>query len=91
LAPPYDRIRELRARLLDLNLQEIRAKLALTGWLSALWKTVNRLSESLEKKVHPAEQNCEGEPETREQWWQRRPQVDQDRLVFLDETWARAR
>ncbi|MDJ0391060.1 IS630 family transposase [Roseomonas sp. E05] len=76
----------------DISLVEIRAGLAEMGvavGIASLWRFFDRHRITRKKKsAHAAEQDRPDILRRRWAWFEDQPDLDPDRLVFIDETWA---
>jgi len=76
----------------DISLKEIRAGLAEVGvavGIASLWRFFDRHRITRKKKsAHAAEQDRPDILRRRWAWFEEQPDLDPDRLVFIDETWA---
>ena len=76
----------------DLTLEELRA-LTGQGWrVRQLWRAlaISRPSQdhAQKKSAHASEQERPDIVKRREDWFEGQPDLDPERLVFIDETWA---
>jgi len=87
-----DRIHALIAAQDDLTLAEIRIQLAEDGHhfaIDALWRVFARQRITWKKKcAYAAEQNRPDVLTRRQDWFDTQPDLDPERPVFIDETWA---
>jgi len=85
-------IRGLLARKSDITLKEISGELAKAGvqaGLVTIWRFFQRHRLTRKKKTaHAAEQDRPDILTRRWAWFESQPDLDPDRLVFVDETWA---
>ena len=76
----------------DLTLEELREKLAQQGVFvsyGALWRFLDRHKITRKKKTaHASEQDRPDIVKRREDWFEGQLDLDPQRLVFIDETWA---
>ncbi|WP_090665468.1 IS630 family transposase [Belnapia rosea] len=76
----------------DITLREIQAQLAKAGvsaGIGTLWRFFDRRRMTRKKKTaHAAEQDRPDVLRRRWAWFEAQPDLDPDRLVFVDETWA---
>ncbi|RYH99484.1 MAG: IS630 family transposase, partial [Acetobacteraceae bacterium] len=76
----------------DITLREIQAGLAKAGvsaGIGTLWRFLDRRRMTRKKKTaHAAEQDRPDVLRRRWAWFEAQPDLDPDRLVFIDETWA---
>jgi transposase len=84
-----DRLKEAINAQPDSTLEELRQRLGLTVALSTLWRAVDALGLSFKKKVaRAAEQDRPDVQQQRQQFKANQENLDPEKLVFLDETWA---
>nr|WP_264816228.1 IS630 family transposase [Asaia krungthepensis] len=86
-----ERIHALIAQRDDLTLSEIRARLAEDGHhfaIGTLWRFSALHKITWKKTVHAAEQDRADILTRRQDWFDVQPDLDPERLVFIDETWA---
>src|SRR4051794_39449135 len=76
----------------DITLPELKARLAEKGAfvsVSALWRFCRRHQITRKKKTaHAAEQDRPDIRKRREAWFEGQLDLDPERLIFIDETWA---
>ncbi|WP_265548230.1 IS630 family transposase [Roseomonas mucosa] len=76
----------------DIALKEIRAELAKAGvavGITTIWRFFRRHRITRKKKsAHATEQDRPDILKRRWDWFESQPDLEPDRLVFLDETWA---
>jgi transposase len=85
-----ERIRRACQEQPDATLAELRQRLGLTFSTATLCRALQALHLTLKKKVlHAAEQQRPDVQEKRVQWLAIQLGLDIERLVFLDETWAK--
>lgn len=75
----------------DRTLFEIRARLAEDGLhfaIGTLWRFFARYKITWKKTTHAAEQDRPDILRRRQEWFDAQPDLDPQRLVFIDETWA---
>ena len=76
----------------DMTLKEIRAELAKAGvsvGIGTLWRFFDRHRMTRKKRLRmPTEQDRPDVLKRRWDWFEAQPDLDPDRLVFIDETWA---
>jgi transposase len=85
-----ERLREACRDQPDATLAELREKLGLTLSAATLCRALKALRLTLKKKVlHAAERDRPDVHERRVQWLAAQLGFDVERLVFLDETWAK--
>ncbi|MGB8385281.1 MAG: IS630 family transposase [Dermatophilaceae bacterium] len=76
----------------DITLKELAAQLAERGHrfsIGSLWRFFDRHDITLEKKTaHASEQDRPDILKQREAWFANQLDLDPERLVFIDETWA---
>ena len=76
----------------DLTLRAIRAELAELGVkvsYDAVWRFYLKAGISFKKSLHAAEQDRPDVARKRERWKRHQARLDPNRLVFIDETWAK--
>src|SRR3954463_6549229 len=87
-----DRIHAAPAEGPDIPLPELKARLAAQGAqvsVSALWRFCRRHKITRKKKTaHATEQDRPDIRKRREAWFEGQLDLDPERLVFIDETWA---
>jgi transposase len=87
-----DLIHAALAEVPDITLPELKARLAEKGAqvsVSALWRFCRRHQITRKKKTaHAAEQDRPDIRKRREAWFEGQLDLDPERLVFIDETWA---
>ncbi|XYD06907.1 IS630 family transposase [Methylobacterium sp. NMS12] len=85
-------LRALIAERDDVTLEEMRVRLreerALPVGLGTLWSFLDARGLTYKKTAHATEQDRPDVKAAREAWFQDQPDLDPDRLVFLDETWT---
>jgi hypothetical protein len=76
----------------DATTEEVRASLAKQGLafgFGTLWRFVQTPRDHAQKKTaHATEQDRPDVLTRRERWFEDQPDLDPERLVFIDETWA---
>ena len=76
----------------DITLMELQARLAEQGHrfgIGTLWRFFDRRGITWKKKTaHASEQDRPDILKRREDWFEGQPDLDPERLVFIDETWA---
>ncbi|HUF44944.1 MAG TPA: IS630 family transposase [Aestuariivirgaceae bacterium] len=75
----------------DITLAELRARLAENGIavaVSTLWRFFKRRGIAQKKTAHAAEQDRPDVVKRRREWFEGQIDLDPERLVFIDETWA---
>jgi transposase len=75
----------------DMTLKELSGRLAAEGMelqVSALWSKLNQWGCVLKKTLHAGEQSRADVQQARAKWKREQPQLEAERLVFLDETAA---
>ncbi|MFN9369197.1 MAG: IS630 family transposase [Planctomycetia bacterium] len=76
----------------DITLAEIQAELAKVGvpaGIGTIWRFFDRHRITPQKKTgHAAEQDRPDVLSRRRDWFEAQPDLNPDRLVFIDETWA---
>jgi len=75
----------------DMTLAELKAALAASGvsaGIATLWRFLNRHAVTLKKTAHAAEQDRADVLRRGWEWFDRQLDLDPERLVFIDETWA---
>ncbi|WP_394091070.1 IS630 family transposase, partial [Xanthobacter autotrophicus] len=87
-----DLILKLVEETSDITLMELQARLAEHGHrfaIGTLWRFFDRHAITLEKKTaHAAEQDRPDILKQRQAWFDGQLDLDPERLVFIDETWA---
>jgi transposase len=87
-----DLIHAALAEVPDITLPELKARLAENGApvsVSALWRFCRRHKITRKKKTaHAAEQDRPDVRKRREAWFEGQLDLDPERLIFIDETWA---
>jgi transposase len=87
-----DLIHAALAEVPDITLPELKARLAQQGAqvsVSALWRFCRRHKITRKKKTaHAAEQDRPDIRKRRAAWFESQLDLDPERLVFIDETWA---
>ncbi|ATR19344.1 IS630 family transposase (plasmid) [Roseomonas sp. FDAARGOS_362] len=82
----------LMERKSDISLTEIRAELARAGvavGITTIWRFFRRHQITRKKRpAHAAEQDRPDILKQRWDWFESQPDLEPDRLVFIDETWA---
>ena len=76
----------------DLTIKALVAELAAQGIVTSpvsVWRLVRSVGLSFKKNVLPAEQLRSAIARRREQWRKYQGRLDPQRLVFIDETWAK--
>jgi len=88
--PLIPRIEQALAEQPDLTLKELKAKLGTELNVGTLCRALKKLKLTLKKKVlKAAEQDRPDVAQQRAEWKVMQAGLDPDRLVFLDETWAK--
>jgi len=76
----------------DITLAEMQGKLleehGLKAAIGTLWKFLDRRGLTVKKTAHAAEQDRPDVAERREAWFENQPDLDPERLIFIDETGA---
>ena len=91
LAQSEQPLRAWIAEAPDLTLAELQRRLAEQGIavkIGALWHQLNKWNLTFKKTLHASEQEREGVQQARKIWLEAQPNMDIEKLVFLDETWA---
>jgi len=91
LAQSEQQLRGWIAEAPDLTLAELQQRLAGQGVavkIGALWHQLNKWNLTFKKTLHASEQEREGVQQARKIWLEAQPNMDIEKLVFLDETWA---
>lgn len=76
----------------DLTLQELRRELAERGLAvgyGTVWRFCDREKQTFKKTLRAAQQDRPDVAAARAQWRERQPELEAQRLVFIDETWAK--
>jgi transposase len=84
------RLAELVRQQPDATCKELRDKLGVACVESAICMALQRLGLSFKKKtIHAAEQERPDVAQRRAAWKQQQPTLNAERLIFIDETWAK--
>ncbi|AWM35633.1 Transposase [Gemmata obscuriglobus] len=84
-----ERIREAITATPDRTLEELKVKLGVTVSLGTLWRAVAKLGLTVKKVQRASKQERPDVKQKRADWKAAQPAPDVDKVVFIDETWAR--
>jgi transposase len=82
---------EIVAANRDITLAEIRTALEAKGVrisIAALWRFLDGTGSRSKKSAHANEQSHPEILKRRQDWFESQPDLDPERLIFIDETWA---
>ena len=83
------RLRELVDEQPDATIKELHERLSVNCTKSAVAQALRRMGLSFKKTLHASEQDRPDVAERRTQWKHDQPERDAQRLIFIDETWAK--
>jgi transposase len=89
---PAALIRQLLDEMSDATVEELRQVPGARGYwfgYGTLQRFFRRHRIRRKKTAHAAEQDCPDILKRRWAWFERQPDLEPDRLVFIDETWAK--